>query len=179
MKNFLLATALLCFLFAACENKNTPAPASAFDEKKEQEAIMATIRQETECFYKGDYDCWKQAYAQTDYSFQAWNNPDSTVDAKTGWKAVDEKIGKYIRENPAPAGGSNYPKVERRNMIVKFYCDKIAWMSWDQYNFSNKRQVWQYSKETRVMEKMGGQWKIVSVAAFWDYKNEIAADGLK
>lgn len=29
------------------------------------------------------------------------------------------------------------------------------------------------------MEKMGGEWKIVSVTAFWDYKNLIAADSLK
>lgn len=52
MKDFLLASILLCCLFAACENKVARPPAPAFDEQKEQEAIMAAILQETECFYK-------------------------------------------------------------------------------------------------------------------------------
>ena len=29
------------------------------------------------------------------------------------------------------------------------------------------------------MEKVNGSWKIVCVAAFWDYQNPIAADRLK
>ena len=126
-----------------------------------------------------DYNCWKENYAQTDYAFQAWSNADGTFDAKVGWKEINEKSGKYIQDNPVPPGGSSHPKVERRNMKIKFYGENVAYMIWDQYNIDKDLKKYYHSKDTRIMEKMDGKWKIVNVTAFWDYKNLIPVDSLK
>ncbi len=182
MKKQLLFLYCVFSLFTACtpaENRQPEPAAPVFDEEKEKAAIMATIERETECFFKSDYECWKTTYAQTDYAFQAWSNADGTFDAKTGWQEVDEKIGKYIRENPVPGVGSIHPKVERRNMIVKFYGDQVAYMIWDQYNIRQDLKNYAHSKEIRIMEKIDGQWKIVNVSAFWDYVNLVAVDSLR
>jgi hypothetical protein len=40
-------------------------------------------------------------------------------------------------------------------------------------------KMFNHSKETRIMEKQGGSWKVVSVASFWDYKNLVPVDSLK
>ncbi len=163
----------------ACQQPALDAGAKPFDEAAEKAAIMKTIEEETACYFKRDYDCWKETYAQTEYAFQAWNNPDSTFEAKVGWKEIDEKSGQYIKTSPKPEGGSVYPKVERRNMVVKFFGENVAYLIWDQYNFDAKSNKYYHSKDTRIMEKIDGKWRIVNVSAFWDFKNLVSVDSLR
>jgi hypothetical protein len=63
-----------------------------------------------------------------------------------------------------------HPDVVRKNMITKFY-GEICYMVCDQYNYTESVKGYNYSKNIRLMEKVDGQWKIVNVSAFWDYKN--------
>ena len=182
MKNQVMLSALLVLLFTSCQQPETNSlkkSTSAFNEVAEKEAIMKVIENETSCFFKRDYDGWKETYAQTDYAFQAWSNDDGTFDAKVGWKEIDEKSGKYFKENPVPADGISHPKVERRNMIIKFYGENVAYMLWDQYNIDKDLKKYFHSKDTRIMEKIDGKWKIVNVTAFWDYKNPIPVESFK
>ncbi|MFN7117507.1 MAG: hypothetical protein ACK4TA_11960 [Saprospiraceae bacterium] len=173
MKKLFLILALGCVLIPCAQSQ------SAWNEAAEKKAILATLEQETACFYQRNYDCWKATWAQTDYVFQAWNNDNGTFDASTGWKAVDNRIGTFIKEHPVAAGGSSHPKVERRNMIFKFYGDNMVYMTWDQYNSDKEVKYYLLSKEVRMLEKQQGQWKIVNVSAFWDYDNKIPVGDLK
>jgi hypothetical protein len=176
----LSAIALLLLACACSQPKKNDLPAPAFDENKEKVAIMQVIEKETDCFYKRDYNCWKECFAQTDYVFQAWNNSDGTVDAKSGWKEVDEKIGQYIKNNPVPAGESSmHPVVQRRNMVIHFFNDSLVTLMWNQYNINEAKHNYTFSKDTRIMEKITGQWKIVNVSSYWDYKNLVPEDSLK
>ena len=103
-----------------------------------------------------------------------------SVDAKSGWIEVDDKIGQYIKNNPLPVGASSsHPVVQRRNMIVHFFTDSLATLIWNQYNINDGQQTYTLSKDTRIMEKINGQWMIVNVASFWDYKNLVPVDSLK
>lgn len=182
MKIQFISSTIIMLILASCQqsqNNNIPKTSFTFNEAREKEAIMETIEQETACFYKRDYNCWKENYVQSEYAFQAWSNSDGTFDAKVGWKEIDEKSGKYIKDNPLPSGGSSHPKVERRNMVVKFYGENVAYLIWDQYNIDKDLKKYYHSKDTRIMEKINGKWKIVNVSAFWDYKNIIPADSLK
>ncbi|CAG4991276.1 hypothetical protein DYBT9275_00717 [Dyadobacter sp. CECT 9275] len=157
---------------------------NADEEKKMQEAhlesekkaIKTVIENETESFFARNYEAWKSNYAQTDYAFQAWSNNDGTFDSNVGWDDINKQIGKYIAENPEPV--SSHPKVERKNMIYKFYGDDVAYLTWDQFNSDQEEKNFHHSKEVRLMEKINGQWKIVCVTAFWDYKNLIPANRL-
>ncbi len=170
---------IVCVLLFQCFQNKTQAQSSVFNEAVETEKIMKVIEAETRSFYKRDYESWKNFYIHASYAFQAWNNGDGTVDAKTGWAAVDSGIGNYIKTYPVAPDGSSHPVVLRKNMITKFYSDTVAYLLWDQYNSDQAAQLFQYSKEMRLMEKQNGEWKIVNVSAFWDYKNYVPADKLK
>lgn len=172
--SLMLMSGLLCF---ACskEPKNDDA-AKAANLENEKKAINATIEKETQSFFARDYEAWKSNYAQTDYAFQAWSNDDGTFDSNVGWTDINKQIGRYITENPEPL--SSHPKVERKNMMYKFYGDNVAYLTWDQFNSDKPEKNFHHSKEVRLMEKIDGQWKIVCVSAFWDYKNLIPASRL-
>lgn len=180
MKQVILLLLFTGFLYQSCNNTTTEQPSgTTFDEAKEIEKIMQVIEGETSFFYKRDYENWKNFYIHADYVFQAWNNGDGTVDAKTGWAAVDSGIRNYIKTYPVEPGGSSHPAVLRKNMITKFYADTVAYLLWDQYNSDQSGRQFQFSKEVRLMEKQNGAWKIVNVSGFWDYKNFVPAENLK
>ena len=175
-------------LFAACvwayscqqvtADQAAVVSAAPLDETAETEAILQVIERETDCFFKRDYECWKGTYVTENYAFQAWTNPDGTFNARVGWKEIDEKISKYMKDYPVPVRVSRDSKVERKNMQVNFLSNQIAYMIWDQYHLSLDSTLYRHSKETRIMEKKDGAWKIVNLTALWDYKNTIAADSL-
>ncbi|MFT4092735.1 MAG: hypothetical protein QM640_03765 [Niabella sp.] len=144
----------------------------------DKDSILATIEKETTSFFARDYDAWKSTYAQADYAFQAWSNRDGTFDASVGWNGIDNTVGKYIHDNPEPQS-SSHPIVERKNIMYKFYGRDACYLTWDQFNSNKQGDNFHHSKEVRIMEKIKGKWKIVCVAAFWDYVNPIAADRLK
>ena len=174
-----------CFIFSmlaaivvlpGCKESN--AGPNEKDVQADKDAILATIEKETESFFARDYNAWKSTYAQTDYAFQAWSNGDGTFDASVGWNGINNTVGKYIHDNPEPQS-SSHPVVERKNIKYKFYGPDACYLTWDQFNSNKAGDNFHHSKEVRVMEKTNGQWKIVCVAAFWDYVNPIAADKLK
>jgi hypothetical protein len=172
---FFFLTSLL--LYSSCSN-NAGQDSSISDAalEKEKKAILQVIENETESFFARDYEAWKSNYAQTDYAFQAWSNDDGTFDSNVGWEDVNEQVGKYITENPEPV--SSHPKVERKNILYKFYGSDVAYLTWDQFNSDRQEKNFHHSKEVRLLEKINGSWKIVCVAAFWDYKNLIPASKL-
>lgn len=165
---------------------------TSFSEANEKKEILNVIETETACFFKRDYDCWKNQFAHTSYAFQAWNNSDGSVDAKTGWDEIDKRSRDYladpahqsknddmgqeysVKEKPA-----SHPSVIRKNMIVKFFTPALAYLVWDQYNSDPARKIYTYSKETRIMEQINGRWKIVHVAAFWDYRNMHSSESVQ
>lgn len=161
---------LFAMLVASCTNE---AQHEANLQAK-KDAVMATIEEETNAFFARDYDRWKSTYVQEDYAFQAWSNRDGTFDSSVGWNAIDNSIGLYINENPIPEAGQA-TTVERKNIRFKFYGDDVAYLTWDQFNSDRNGELFFHSKEVRLLERVGGVWKIVCVSEFWDFKNLIPA----
>lgn len=160
------------------DNKVSESTKPVFDEGAEKEAILKTIEGETDGFYRRDYEAWKKYFIQKDYAFQAWNNGDGSFDASVGWSDIDNRIGNYIKNNPVKPGETVHPKVDRRNMVIHFFSENLAYLVWDQYNSDEEMKSFTLSKDQRIMEKENGQWKIVNVSSFWNYKNKISADSL-
>jgi hypothetical protein len=182
MKKLLTIVSLFLGILFSCQqsaNKEVKDSTSSFIEANEKDSIMKLIENETECFYRRDYNGWKESRAQTAYSYQGWSNPDGTFDVMVGWNAIDEKLKKYIIDNPVPEGGTSHPKVVRKNMLFKFFGENVAYTVWDQYNQDSDLKKYYYSKDSRIVEKIEGKWKIVNVTSFWDYKNLIPTDSLK
>ena len=174
MKKLLAAVLLL----AACNQQASVAGVVTFNEEAEKAALMKTITAETETFYSRDYEGWKQNFVQAPYAFQGWSNGDGTFAASTGWVAIDKRIGDYIKSHPLAKGESYYHNVQRKNMIVKFFSDSLAYLSWDQYNGDKENKWFTYSKDQRIMQKQAGRWMIANVSSFWDYKNKVSIDSL-
>lgn len=173
-----LLAVMLCFS-CADKTKQEEAEREANHEanlEKEKKAIFNVIENETKSFFARDYNAWKANYAQTDYAFQAWSNNDGTFDSNVGWDDINKQIGRYISDNPEPV--SSHPIVERKNVKFKFFDDNVAYLTWDQFNSDKMEKNFHHSKEVRLMEKIDGQWKIVCVSAFWDYKHLIPASRL-
>ncbi|MCB9051872.1 MAG: DinB family protein [Lewinellaceae bacterium] len=181
---------LYIILFAHCDrhlrqirriksHPEFPKEGMEVNEEKERAAILKVIQAETDCFFSRDYDCWKQHWVQEAHAFQAWNNADGSFDARTGWAAVDKEIADYIKNNPVGPAKTSHPKVIRKNFVVKFYGSEAAYLTWGQYNSDAEGQQFRYSKESRIMEKHEGEWKIAHVSAFWDYKNRFTEEQLK
>lgn len=171
---YLIVLFLTPLLFS-CNSNSNQIPDG--DLQKEKDAILATIEKETASFFARDYESWKSTFAQTDYAFQAWSNKDGTFDASVGWDKIDKTIGTYIHDNPVPDSAQRH--VERKNIKYKFYGNNVAFLTWDQFNSNEGKSMFLHSKETRLMEKINGEWKIVEVSAFWDYVNPIQGDRLK
>lgn len=152
----------------------------AVNEAEETSAILKTIDEETSSFYKRDYLAWKKYFVEDNYAFQGWNNGDGTFDASVGWPDIDNRISDYIKNHPLAKGQStSHPRVERRNMVIKFLSDDIAYLVWDQYNGDQENKFFTLSKDQRIMKKENGNWKIVNMTSFWDYKNKIPMEGFK
>lgn len=173
----LVALSVLVIILTGCKQSNAESPDET-DRQADKDSIMATIEKETTSFFARDYNAWKATYAHTDYAFQAWSNRDGTFDASVGWTGIDNTVGKYIHENPEPQS-SSHPIVERKNIKFKFYGSDACYLTWDQFNSNKEGDNFHHSKEVRLMEKTDGSWKIVCVAAFWDYQNPIPANRLK
>lgn len=178
MRTMTILFAVLLALSCKQPSKKSASVKMEFNEAAEKAAIMETIENETETFYKRDYEGWKANFIQEAYAFQGWSNADGTFDAQVGWNAVDERTGRYIKNNPVAAGKSNHPLVERRNLVLKFFSENLAYLVWDQYNSDQQGKSFTLSKDQRIMEKINGKWKIANVSAYWDYKNIISADSL-
>jgi len=179
MKKISFILLLVCSTLFGLGQTGNQSGFTNFNEEKETNAILESLTAETENFYKRDYEGVIKYFVHTDYAFHAWNNADGTYHATVGWPAINEKYKNFIQNNPVKPGTSSHPKVERRNMIYKFYSSELAFVTWDQYNSDDEMKTYQISKETRIMEKQDGLWKIANMTAFWDYKNEIPAENLK
>jgi hypothetical protein len=156
------------------ENEKAP-----FDEEAETEAIMKVIDGETECFFKGDYECWNKYWSHENYAFQGWNNSDGSADAAIGWEKINSQ-GKDVIERYYKNGKNViHPVVRREKPLVKFFNNKSAYLIWKQYNSNNEKTTFRISEETRLMEKKEDGWKIVNVSAFWDTQRKIPFDSLE
>ena len=106
MKKQLSFLAAILILLNACRQPAPDAASKPFDEAAEKAAIMKTIEEESACYFKQDFECWKETYAQTEYAFQAWNMPDGTFESKVGTE-IHARVKKFFKENPAPPSGSS------------------------------------------------------------------------
>ncbi|MBK7104644.1 MAG: hypothetical protein IPH62_05120 [Ignavibacteriae bacterium] len=182
LKSFILLSSFLIIIFGCQQTSDKNISnnlVSSFDEKAETDSIMKVIEGETNCFFEGNYECWKNYWSHKNYVVQAWNNSDGTSDIAVGWDKINSRgkdcIEKYYKN------GENiiHPVVKRDKPMIKFYSDSTAYLTWKQYNSDKENKYFRTSFEIRIMEKENTGWKIVNVSAFWDTQPDIPFDSLK
>ncbi|HSH75886.1 MAG TPA: nuclear transport factor 2 family protein [Longimicrobiales bacterium] len=150
----------LLLVLAACVAE----PPSRGDEPVDDEAaVLEVIRGETEAFWEKDYDKWASHWSHEPYvRLMGWWEAGG-VSVAEGWETVGGNMRRLMDENPEPNPTSG--AVRRENINVRI-SGTMAMVTFDQYGLDTGEAAMDMpglSRETRVLEKHDGQWKIIYV----------------
>lgn len=129
---------------------------------KTEQAILNTIRQETDGWWERDYDKWSGAWAQKDYV--SWSGTTNVMRLDyQGW----DQISGFVKDNFSKYPDPNQSSVKRKDWTFRTY-KKGAWVRFMQESDGS------ISQEIRILEKHKGKWKIVHVGWINDSSYEEA-----
>jgi hypothetical protein len=161
MRQLVVIAAILCGGF-------TMLPSAALAQSQaDQEAIRRVLIAETDRFFARDFNGWAATFVQVPNAAQVWNNADGSYTYRLGWETISARIRDFMNANPAP----DQTPLTRENFNIRFYGD-AAFVTFDKY--MGDRKTAKPVREIRVVERQGGEWKIVCVAAFIDHLKPVA-----
>ena len=122
--------------------------------EEEEKAILKTLNSETEAAFQRAYAAWKENWVHDpDISKIYIDFADSTFSESIGWEDISGFVKEYIEEHPEPE-----PVLKLLNDIdVRLYGNG-AWVTYQQ-----KDSLRGLKRETRLMEKVNGKWKIAGM----------------
>ena len=133
------------------------------DQLTESTAIMRVIAGESEAFWNKDYDAWAQCWVHAQYirTIGWWARGGVTV--VEGWEMLSARIKEHLLANPEP--NPTAAQVRREHINLRIVQD-MAWLTFDQYGQDTGEPDMDMpgvSRETRILEKHNGEWKLVYV----------------
>jgi hypothetical protein len=133
------------------------------DEAFEAASILSVLDRESAAFWNKDYDAWAACWVHAPYirTMGWWQRGGVTV--IEGWDALRERMHANFRANPEP--NRTATQVRRENINLRITGD-VAWVTFDQYGADTGEPDMDMpgvSRETRILEKHDGTWKIVYV----------------
>lgn len=122
--------------------------------QEEKAAILNTLNSETEAAFSRNYEAWQDKWVHNpDMTKVYLNFADSTFSESIGWEEVNQFVKDYFVAHPEPE-----PVPELVDDIdVRLY-DNGAWVTFESIDSLRGRK-----RETRLMEKVDGQWKIAGM----------------
>jgi len=133
-------------------NEGVQNPTESLEQEKE--AILKTLNDETEAAFRRDYMAWKDNWVHDpDISKVYIDFADSTFSESVGWEEISGFVKKFIEEHPIP---EPVPKL-LDSIDVRLYGNG-AWVTYEQ-----KDSLRGLKRETRLMEKVNGAWKIAGM----------------
>ena len=135
----------------------------------DEEAIKRVVLAETDHFFARNFVAWAATFVHVPEATQVWNNADGSYTHRQGWETIGARIREFMQNNTTP---DRTPMV-RDNFHIRHYGD-AAFVTFDKY--LGDRATARPIREIRVVERQGGEWKIVCVAAFMDHLKPAASD---
>jgi hypothetical protein len=126
-------------------------------------AVMKVIQEETAAFWNKDYKALARCWVHAGYVRHNTPSPNGGVAIIKGWGTISKLIKKLIEENPKP--NPTATKVQRKNVSLRIGKD-MAWVTYDQHGLDTGEPAMDMpgvSRETKILEKHDGKWKIVYV----------------
>jgi hypothetical protein len=148
---------LAAFIVYAC----APAEKSpSVDFEKEKAAIIAVLEGESEAFWKKDFEKYASYWVHADHIRTAgwWEAGGVTI--VEGWDERARRTKEYMAQSPEL--NATATQVRRENINLRIFND-VAWMTFDQYGEDTGDTLMDMpgrSRETRIFEKVDGEWKI-------------------
>ncbi|MBC8155391.1 MAG: hypothetical protein H7Z72_21085 [Bacteroidetes bacterium] len=117
------------------------------------EAVKKACAAETANFDKRDLTAVVAGYADVPYASRYWPN-----NAHNGATAIRAAYTTYVASAPQPTPMTR----EQSNWQLRPLGETYYWATYDQASTGADGKK-SHSKEVRLLEKIGGQWKMVSV----------------
>ncbi|WP_343488183.1 nuclear transport factor 2 family protein [Allomuricauda sp. d1] len=138
----------------ATHEKTTPEVNETVSYEQERAAILNTLNNETKAAFQRDYESWKGYWVHDpDISKTYIDFGEHSFSESVGWDEISGFVKTFIEEHPEPE-----PVPELVNDInVRLY-DNGAWVTYEQQD-----SLRGLKRETRLMEKINGQWKIAGM----------------
>ncbi len=133
------------------------------EQSSELAAIMRVIAAESVAFWEKDFDGWADCWVHSSRAriMGWWARGGVTV--VEGWDAVSSQMKGLMAANPE--SNPTAAQVRRENVNCSIGQD-MAWLTFDQYGADTGDVAMDMpglSRETRILEKQDGVWKIVYV----------------
>jgi len=134
------------------KTKDTSNQKAHFDLEKA--AILKILNEETKAAFNRDYPTWKEKWVHEKYVTKTYMDfRDTSLSETLGWDDINDFVKTYIEEHPEP---SPLPTLVK-DIEVRLYGNG-AWVNYEQEDPERGRK-----RETRLMEKINGQWKIAGM----------------
>lgn len=151
MKSYLT---LLFILFV------TKSYAQNVTSSEEQNEIKKVIADESKFFYARNIEKWTNCYRQTPQTYWAKIEKEEKFQ-KEGWDNIMSFVANYFNENPKIIKAT----FKRENYNFRKVNPTYIWVTFDQSKTIKDKK--ESSKETRILELIKGEWKIVNSTGFY------------
>lgn len=142
------------------------------DKQDDSTAIMQLIAYESTAFWNKDFEAWAQCWLHTPYVRMIGWWPRGGITVIEGWDMLSSRIKTTMASNPEP--NLTAANVQRENVNLRISPD-MAWVTFDQYGQDTgdlEMDMPGLSRETRILEKKNGEWKIVFIN--WLLEGEVS-----
>ncbi len=147
-------TVVIWGLGFSCVDSAQEGNSTAQKLSSEKSLILECLNNETKSAFARDYDDWSKYWVyRNDISKTYINYPDSSFSESLGWLEISQFVKDFMAENPDPE-----PPPRPIDAIQVYLYDSGAWVSYEQQDSLRGRK-----RETRLMEKQNGQWKIAGM----------------
>ncbi len=158
IKNLSTFTLLTLCIFVSCKEKKETKVNRTVNQKinpeLEKQAILERLNNETKDAFQRDYEAWTKNWVHDPSISKVYMNfVDSTFSESIGWKEISQFVKTFIEEHPEP---EPVPKLLDK-INVRLYGNG-AWVTYKQ-----KDSLRGIKRETRLMEKVNGEWKIAGM----------------
>lgn len=154
--SFFIFTVLV--LGISCEEVKNEETSISTDQKVdfelEKAAILLTLNNETKAAFQRDYEAWKDHWIHDPSITKTYIDfAEDTFSESVGWDEISQFVKTFIEEHPNP---EPIPKLVD-DIDVRLYKNG-AWVIYEQQD-----SLRGLKRETRLMEKENGQWKIAGM----------------
>ena len=161
MKSYLLIIFTLLFTKSFAQNVTSP---------EEQDEIKQVIADEAKFYYARNVEKWASCYRQTPQTYWAMIDRDGGTTQKEGWDNISTFLMGYFKENPKAVKCT----FKRENYNFRKVNPTYIWVTFDQIKtLAGKKDL---SKETRILELIKSEWKIVNRTGFYMPTEKISKD---
>ena len=131
---------------------------SLYAQKADEEAIKKACIDQQEAWTKRDLPALLAINAPVPYASRYWATETGSKGAINGSEQISKGYKDAISKSPEPMKRT----IERSNWQLKPLGENYYWATFDFVSTHENGKVFR-NKEVRLLEKIGGQWKMVSV----------------